>query len=85
MTILRTPRFVAEVLLELRDLWIGIFWDRRLDGFHLFACLVPCLPIHLHWPSNALPLMPSEALRQCEVGLTNLAKRLKDSNDARRH
>jgi hypothetical protein len=34
------------VRFELRDLWIGCFWDRRPEGLHVFVCLVPCLVFH---------------------------------------
>ena len=44
------------------DLWVGAYWDRRrisyvLEGagtvteeFHLWVCLLPCLPIHVCIP-----------------------------------
>lgn len=43
-------RFWLEFKLE--DLWIGAFFranqsDRR---WHLWICLLPCLPLHLTWP-----------------------------------
>ena len=40
-----------RIAVKLPDLWVGAFWDRRPDGFHLWICLVPCLPIHMHWRS----------------------------------
>lgn len=27
---------------ELRDVWVGWFWDRRADGTHHYVCLIPC-------------------------------------------
>jgi hypothetical protein len=36
---------------KLADLWIGAYWDREKDGgdthFHIWVCLLPCLPVHL--------------------------------------
>jgi hypothetical protein len=32
---------------EPRDIWVGLFWDRRADGLHLYVCPLPC--IVLHW------------------------------------
>ena len=40
MSILRRtwrPKF------EPRDIWVGVFWDRRDDGVWLYICLVPCV------------------------------------------
>ena len=31
---------------EPRDVWVGVFWDRRPDGLHVFACPVPCIVVH---------------------------------------
>ena len=36
-----------DVKFEKRDLWIGLFWDVRDDGIHIFVCPFPC--IALHW------------------------------------
>jgi len=34
---------------EPRDIWIGLFWDRRPDGLHIYVCPFPCLVIHGVW------------------------------------
>jgi len=43
----------AELLFELRDLWVGVFWDRRLDDDslvqHIYAG-IPFLVFHVSWP-----------------------------------
>ncbi|HMM95311.1 hypothetical protein [Phycicoccus sp.] len=39
-------RWRARFVFEPRDLWVGLFWDRRPDGFHLYVCLLPVLVIH---------------------------------------
>jgi hypothetical protein len=35
-----------ELKLEPRDAWVGVFWDRRPDGLHLYVCPVPFLVFH---------------------------------------
>ena len=37
------PRW--SVKFEPRDVWVGVFWDRRDDGLWLYVCLVPCVVI----------------------------------------
>lgn len=42
-----------------RDLWIGIYWDRKrfiyrptsktITTTDVYVCVVPCFPIHLSW------------------------------------
>ena len=36
-----------ELKFEPRDLWVGLFWDRKPDGFHVFFCPVPTVAFHL--------------------------------------
>lgn len=36
---------------EPRDVWVGLFWDRRHDGLHFYVCLVPCIVVHWVRPS----------------------------------
>jgi len=43
-------RIHFEVRLEPRDFWIGVFWDKRLDGFHIYFCPVPFLVFHWIFP-----------------------------------
>ena len=33
----------------LNDLWVGAYWrrDKVYGLFHLYICLVPCIPIHI--------------------------------------
>lgn len=34
------------MMFEPRDLWIGVFWDRRDDGLHVYVTLIPTLVLH---------------------------------------
>lgn len=36
------------VKFEPRDAWVGAYWDKRRDGFHLFVCPLPMVVIHWH-------------------------------------
>lgn len=51
----RRPRLRLQV--EPRDLWVGLYWDRRSDGLHLYVCPLPALLLHVHLPGRggALP------------------------------
>ena len=40
----------ARLLFEPRDIWIGVFWDRRPGGLHVYICVVPCAPLLLVFP-----------------------------------
>ena len=33
---------------EPRDIWIGLFWDKRRDGLHVYVCPIPLVVIHWH-------------------------------------
>jgi hypothetical protein len=35
----------VRLLLEPRDLWVGIYWTWAEEGLRIYVCLVPCLPI----------------------------------------
>ena len=38
---------------EPKNIWIGIYWTKKFDGFeefskfHCWICLIPCFPIHI--------------------------------------
>lgn len=37
-----------RVLFERRDLWVGLYWDRKSDGMHIYLCPLPTLVVHAH-------------------------------------
>lgn len=37
-----------RVLFERRDLWVGLYWDRKPDGLHMYLCPLPTLAVHAH-------------------------------------
>jgi len=38
--------------LEPRDLWVGLFWDRKRDGLQIVVCPIPVLAITLFIPKR---------------------------------
>lgn len=40
-------RRMGEIKFEPRDLWVGLYWDRKRDSLHFYVCPVPTLVIHL--------------------------------------
>ncbi len=42
----------ARILFEPRDLWIGVFWDRRPAELRVYVCLIPTLPLLLTFPRD---------------------------------
>ena len=49
-----------EIKFELRDLWVGIYWNYNNDGYYfgkwqkqldIYICLIPILPIHIEFHS----------------------------------
>lgn len=41
-----------EAKFEPRDIWVGLFWDRRIDGLHIYVCPVPLLVLHWTFPRD---------------------------------
>ena len=38
---------IARLIFEPRDLWVGVFWDRKADGLHIYITAIPTLALHL--------------------------------------
>lgn len=38
-----------KVIWEPRDLWVGLYWDVTSDSLKFFLCIIPCLPIRIHF------------------------------------
>ena len=51
---------------EPRDLWVGVFWDRKPDGLHVVVCLLPMLALTFIFPRR--PADFSELQRQLARG-----------------
>lgn len=58
---MRRWSFTAK--LEPRDAWVGLFWDRRGDGFHVYVCPVPFVVFHAHRRHTGHPIA-DEMLRR---------------------
>lgn len=43
-----------KAFFEPRDIWVGVFWDRRPTGLHIYICILPCLPILIVFPKGEL-------------------------------
>lgn len=37
-----------RLIFERRDLWIGLYWDKRADGQHFYVCPIPTVVLHGH-------------------------------------
>lgn len=35
-------------LVEPRDLWIGVYWNRYPSALDLFICVLPALPVNIY-------------------------------------
>ena len=39
----------AEIIIEPRDMWIGLYWKRYPRAIEAYVCIIPCIPLHLYW------------------------------------
>ena len=46
---LRIGTVKVSVSFEPRDIWIGVFWDRRNGTTQVFVTIVPCFPVRFAW------------------------------------
>lgn len=51
-------RWHIEIKWEPRDLWVGVYWTRATLSFHVYVCLLPCVPIHLWRMTSPNPEFP---------------------------
>ena len=47
--IITDKRPTISLRYEPRDLWIGVYWDRPIWGLVIYICILPMLPIRIHW------------------------------------
>ena len=59
----------AQVIFEIRDIWVGLYWTRDQGVLILYLCLVPFLPIKVKiWremPFDHLKVRVLDILREC--------------------
>lgn len=48
------PGLKVQVQWEPRDMWIGVFWRTTKVAVHVYACLLPCCPLHITWKRQAM-------------------------------
>ena len=42
-----------QIEYKLQDCWIGFYWQFQWGYYHLWICLIPCIPIHLVWEKKS--------------------------------
>ena len=45
----QTTKFSISVAWEPRDIWVGMYWDAQPYDLFVYVCVVPLIPIRLHW------------------------------------
>lgn len=46
--------FKIRLEFKIQDLWIGIFWKKKIRLYNIWICVIPCFPIHVKfaiWPN----------------------------------
>ena len=38
----------VKLLFEPRDIWVGIYWDKKDESIFVYICVVPCFPVRIH-------------------------------------
>ena len=41
------PTLKVQFQFEPRDIWVGVFWRKTDIAIHVYACLLPCVPLHV--------------------------------------
>lgn len=44
----RAATWSWRLVFERRDLWVGVYWDRKADGHHFYVCPLPTVVLHGH-------------------------------------
>jgi hypothetical protein len=45
----RQRQLWVEVMWEIRDCWVGVYWTWEGTALHIYVCLIPCVPVHVIW------------------------------------
>jgi len=51
----RRSEFSVAIDVKARDMWMGLYWvpNPAANEWFAFVCLLPCLPIRLHYGARA--------------------------------
>ena len=50
-----------------RDLWMGIYWERKDSKYSLYLCLLPMIPIRIRWSVDIAPLLTVHSVHSPET------------------
>ena len=53
----------VQIKFEPRDLWVGVYWERRFGFLNIYVCLLPMLPIKLSFRRKKINMWALEAER----------------------
>ena len=48
-----SARLIIQIQVEVKDLWVGVFWEHTPACLHVYVCLVPMVPLHIVYLKEA--------------------------------